>query len=342
MSTRISDENFMTPAQINVLPCVSADRYLNKIEEEVTVLRCCLDPNDTSLVIIDFSLAGAFLFTPYCKILEVDGTSYEEDNIFAPILEEHPSCSSLPIDTNCGIFHSQLVYDFSAVISNFPSALEIKFELGMVGTVPQAYGITFPSQTPIHQFTWRKGVSLKPINISHYNGNLSVIFQYQGNIECSCNIQCVAPSGVVYDIKFCPDESRELIFATGDLNGHPQNLTITLVDSLGNNSSLSIQGLLNVNVSKPILVYKNDPKRVEVSINRRSLYGDQFNNVEYQVIKYRGNSQNYEIWKDWCDREWNTFIDTDIIEGNLYGYAVRYRGKFLDVTNLSDWAIVSI
>jgi len=78
MTTKVPDREFPSVASINSLECFTADRYLNKVDEIVRVTRCCIDPNDTNLVIIDFALLGAFLFVPYCKILRVDEDSYEQ------------------------------------------------------------------------------------------------------------------------------------------------------------------------------------------------------------------------------------------------------------------------
>ena len=342
MTTKVPDREFPSVASINSLECFTADRYLNKVDEIVRVTRCCIDPNDTNLVIIDFALLGAFLFVPYCKILRVDEDSYEDLAIFAPLIESHPSSASIPIDTECSTFHGQLVYDFSAVIPNFLSAVNIEFELGMVGTVPQSYGITFPSQTPTDTFVWNKGIMVRPISLNLYNGNVLLEFQYDGTRDCSCNIQCTTMSGVTHQAAFCPGQSQQIVVFTGALDGSPQDLLVQFRDSIGNTTNLNIQGMLLVDPRKPIAVYDAQPRRVEVSISNMALNGATLSGAEYQIFKYEGRPSNYSIWKDWSHRNWSTFIDYTILPGKEYGYSVRYKGKYNDISNISDWTVISV
>jgi hypothetical protein len=201
MGTKIKDEDFDTPAEINATECFTASRWLNKVEESVKILQVCQDSTNSALVIIDFSLAGAFQFTPFCNILSVDGdTSYLSNGTQAPLAVGHFQNPDIPILTNCQTISSKIVFDFGAVIPDFISAQVVEFELGMVGEVPQAFGVSFPNQTPTDTFLWQKGVLPTPINLTYQNGNLNVVFDYAGQAECACNVQCVSPTGVTHQI----------------------------------------------------------------------------------------------------------------------------------------------
>lgn len=343
MGTKIRDENFPNSDELNRLPCIASDRYLQKIPETLSILRCCVDPNNTNILIIDFSLNGVYLFSPVCYIKRVGlDTSYEDNGVTAPFALGHYANPSIPIQTNCRVFHGQVAFDFGIVIPNYSTATEIEFELQMVGTLPQSFGISFPNQTAKQTYIWQKSILPLPVSLNWVNGNLAVTFDYHGARDCSCNIQCTSPTGVSLDLILCPDKRQEVIINDISLNGNPQNLLVQFGDSLGNYSNLIIQGLLGVTVASPIVSKFDDSKRVEISISRRTLGNELLENVEYQILRYEGSENNYHILKDWSYRNWNFFVDYGVIPGKQYGYAVRYKGKFNDVSNVSSWATVVI
>lgn len=342
MANYISINNFPSPDTINLMPCMSSSRYLNAVDPSVVVSRCCIDPSDTNIVIIDFSLIGPFNFVPYCKILKVDDDDWRQDNIYAHIIYSHPSCCPSVINTNCQVYHGQLVCDFSKTIPSFLSASLIEFELGMVGSAPQSYGVEQPIMSASYNFVWEKGITVRPINLAYRDGNLVLEFMYEGNKECACNVQCTNLSGVNYDLVFCPDKAQELIFQHGDLDGTPQSILLQFSNSAGNVTNLSIQGLLGVNINSPILAKSENPRHVSVSIDKRAINGDTLLDTEYQIFKYENTYKNYTLWKDWCHIDWNSFVDFDVTPGRTYGYSVRYKGKYNDITNLSSWATITL
>ncbi|MHA2063324.1 MAG: hypothetical protein ACXABY_02965 [Candidatus Thorarchaeota archaeon] len=343
MSIKIRDENFPKPDEINELPCFTADRYLQRVDEAVRILQCCQDPNNPALVVIDFSLVGAFEFTPFCNILRVDDdTSYQFLGTQAPFAVGHFQNPDIPINTNCETYHGQVVFDFGEVIQDFLGAQEIEFELGMIGQVPMAFGVNFPSQTPTDTYVWVKGILPSPVNLEYNNGNLNIVFEYNGTIDCSCNIQCVQPTGVSANIQFCPDQQQSITILSGPLDGDPNNILLQLSDSVGNVADFPIEAVVGVDPKPPIVQTAKTPKRIEVFISRESINGVPMEEVDYQIIKYVGTNSNYFIWKDWSHRDWNHFVDYDVILGEEYGYAVRYKGRFGDISNLSAWATTTI
>lgn len=341
MTITIRDQDFATPGTLNQLDCISADRFLERVDESVSIIQVCQDAQNPSLVIVTFSLVGAFLFTPYCKILEVDGnTSYELNDVTAPIAIGHYRNNDIPINTNCRTVSPEIVFDFGRVIPNFLSAHTIKFLVGMIGTVPLGFGVTFPNQTPTVTHTWSKGVLPRPVALTYQNNSLFVTFEYNGSHDCSCNIQCIEPSGVNFPLSFCPNETQGLSFQTV-LSGDPYSLVLQLEDSIGNRSSLNINTVYQVNPAPPYVGHRTGPIRNEISISNLSVNGKDVGTTDYQIIKFIGTVGNHYIWKDWSERPTSYFIDRDIIPNTTYGYSVRYKGKFGDISNLSDWTIVN-
>jgi hypothetical protein len=344
MSTKIPDENFDGPTEINQHPCLTASRWLNAVPELVTVTRCCQDVYNTSLVIIDITLVGTFFFTPTLKIISVDGdTSYGTQEVVAPIAIGHQKNSSLPINTNCNTFNGTLVFDFGKVIPNYTSAQSITFELFMQGTVPTSYGVSFPNQSCSDTYLWNKGVLPSPVNLEYDQyGNLSVIFEYKGGVDCSCNIQCSIPSGVSSQITFCPGERQSITLYQDPDQTDPYTVLLQLSDALGNTSNLEFQSLFTTTPKSPIVLSDIKPKRINVFISTQSANGIELDNkAQYQIFRYAGNKSNYKIWKDWSSINWNSFVDYDVIPGQKYGYAVRFKGLFGETTKLSNWSEVT-
>lgn len=344
MSVKIPDRNFPNPATINLHPCMTSARYLNAIEESVTITNVCQDSTNTSLVIIDFTLVGAFLFQPTLKILSVDeDTSYQENDIRAPLAVGHFRNATVPINTNCTTFHGQLVFDFGRVIRNFLSAQVIEFMLIMEGTTPISYGVSYPNQTVTSTYDWLKGTLPSPINLTYTDGVLGVTFEYRGNLTCNCSLQCIIPSGVDHQLQFCPNEQQSINIYQGNTSGDPFSVIIRLSDGFGNLSSLEFQSLYTTKPIAPSASVGARPKRVDVSITRLSINGNPIDDsLDYQIFKYHGSETNQKIWKDWSHITWNHFVDYDVIPGETYGYAVRFKGKFGEVSNLSDWTEVTI
>jgi hypothetical protein len=345
MSTKISDENFRGPDIINQHPCMTSSRWLNAVPELVSITRCCQDVYNTSLVIVDFTLVGTYLFTPSLRILSVDeDETYSSLSVTAPLAVGHTKNSSLPINTNCNTFNGTLVFDFGRAISNYTSAQNITFELEMQGQVPLSYGVNFPNQTCSDTYSWNKGILPLPVNLLYDQyGNLSVVFEYKGNIDCSCNIQCSIPSGVSSEVTFCPGETQSITLYQDPNQADPYSVLIQLSDTIGNVSSLQFQSLYTTIPKAPIAISDSKPKRINVYIATQSDNGVELdNNAQYQILRYEGSTANYKIWKDWSSINWNSFVDYDIIPGQKYGYAVRFKGLFGEVSRISNWSEITV
>lgn len=341
--TFIPDENFPTPAEINQQPCVTADRYLNAVEQTVNISQVCQDIYNTSLVIFDISLVGPFLFTPTLRIISVDGdNSYEQNGVTAPFAVGHFRNPEIPINTNCQTWFGQVVFDVGGVVPNYLTASSIEFELVMVSTLPQSFGVTFPNQPAVTRYTWTKTTTPSPISLFYTNGDLQVTFEYLGELECSCDLTCSTATGVSQNVKFCKDEQQVVTFYQDPNSSDPYTILLELQDSLGNTSSVSFQSVFGVDPMPPTVLRGTKPKRLEVSIVKASAANVLVDSeVQYQVVRYEGSPSNYTVWKDWSDRNWTNFIDYDVTLGQKYGYALRFRGKLGDESALSDWTEIT-
>ncbi len=342
--TTIRDEDFNSPAEINIQPCLTASRYLNKVDEAVTITQVCQDSYNTSLIVIDYLLVGAFLFYPTLKIISVGGDgSYGTNNVVAPLAVGHYKNPTIPINTNCVTYQGQLVFDIGSVISNYITAQSIEISLEMRGEVPQSYGVSFPNQTVSCDYTWNKGVLPNPIGLTYDNGMLGVTFEYRGDRDCSCNIQCLIPSGVSQNIAFCPGQQQTVTLYKNPNSLDPYSLLIQLQDSLGNISQISAQSLIGVLPAPLVVSSHTKPKHVKINLVRASVNGVEINDTNsYRILKYQGSSNNRWIWKDWSDLNWNNFIDYDVIPGERYGYAVRFKGSLGDESSTSSWVEIQL
>lgn len=342
--TTIPDNQFRGPDQLNTLVGVSSSRLATLADQRLEVTSTCQDSNNPSLVILEFQLAGLFYYMPIIKILQVDDeTNYETNGVVAPIYRNDTRFTSIPIAALNGNVNGKILVDFGSVIPNFLSAQKIRFKLEMVPQSSTVPGTVIATQPVSSEFTWEKGLLPTPYTIAYEQGVLKVYFQYLGLADCSCNIQCVTPSGVNTDLNFCPNDVQA-VNITKDLDGDPFTFNIIVRDTIGNTSTLDVTTLINVIPSSPILnLYEpsNQVIRNEISINRLSIRGISVFDADYQIIKYVDSPSSYVIWKDWSARGWNTFTDYDIKPGHIYGYSVRYKGKYGDISEFSPWATIN-
>lgn len=340
--TKVPDSLFPLPETINGMPCFSASRFLHRVPESLDIVSVCQDPNNPALVILTYTLNGVFEFQPYCRILRVNDQDWSTSPADAPFAAGHEKSPVLPITTNCSLLTDTIVFDFGAVIPLFLSVHTIEFELGMVGSLPMAFGVSFTPTTPTCRYTWTKGLLPTPVGISLINGHLLVQFDYQGDMDCSCDLQCITPTGVDQDISFCANQSQTVLIDHGPLTGAPATFTLSFEDAIGNSSLLSIQTVINVEPLHPEVFFVENPKRVEVSIPRMAANGAILDEVQYRVYRYAESDRNIELWRDWSDKPINVLLDYNVVPGRTYGYSVMYQGAYGDTTLMSPWATVSI
>jgi len=357
-NTKVPDPQFLSHEALDKMPCVASDRYLQKVPEFVKIVNICQDENNTSLVYIEFQLNGVFDYTPRisamgnigCKILRVDDDeSYADNKVVAPIMLNYFRSvpKTLPLNTKCKTATFILCFDFGRVIPNFLAAKVVHLELRMEGILPkrlnfQKFQTLQKSVSDIE--VWQKGPTPNPYRL-HYDAGrqrMYVYFQFEQGIPCNCNILCESITGVPQSIQYCEDKTSRVIvdYIAG---ADPGSLLFQFSDGFGNNSDLSVQPLINTLPEAPSTIPAAKPRRVEVGITRTSVGSTKLDDgVAYQIWKYDESISSARIWKDWSYRNYSSFTDTEVIPGRVYGYAVRYQGKFGEESRISGWSTVVV
>lgn len=341
----IPDHLFLKPDQINSMPCAAASRLLKKVLESVSVVSVCQNSDNPSIVEISVTLTGVYEFTPTCSIISVDGDgSFQLNSVKAPLVlgfHRHPR---IPIFTECEVKTITLAFDFGRVINQFLYSKDIEFEIVMDGVLPQNIrGQGFSdTATTRSKFNWRKGLTPVPISIRYNeNGKMIVQFEFNENVDCSCSVECVIPSGINTDILQCKDRRQEIIVDRG-FSTDPYTILLKLRDSLGNVSDMNIQALVNVVPARPAVIFRDSPRRVDIGLSRTTPNGTPLvGNIAYQIWRYEGSESNARVWRDWSYRTWSAITDLDVIPRATYGYAVMYKGEYHDVSHLSSWSVVT-
>jgi len=347
---RVHNRDFIGPDRLSKLPCVVCNRFLEKVSEKIVILNVCQDEQNPSVCWITFTLNGVFNYTPTLSILKVDEDgSYKDRNVKAPIFLSYyrNTVNSLPINTNCETKTYILAFDFGTVIPNFLGASVVEFDLIMDGIMPDALNIpdfAELTKTIKDSKVWTKGPTPNPYRLvySSSNSKLFIYFDFNDNLPCSCNIQCASISGNLNSIQYCPDKiSRVTVdYAQGD---DPQSILLRFSDSYGNYKNLDIYPLMGTTPATPSVSILSNPKRIEISINKRSVNNSAIGDrTAYQIWRYDSSISSASIWKDWSYRDHTTFVDMDVIPGNTYGYAVRFKGQFGEESKISNWASKTI
>jgi hypothetical protein len=252
---------------------------------------------------------------------------------------------ALPLNTKCKTATFTLAFDFGRVIPDFLAAKNIEFSLRMEGVLPSRLRhqkFQELEKAVDDTMLWQKGPTPNPYRL-HYDSEeqrMFVYFQFEQGIPCNCNILCESISGSPRDIQYCKDKTSRVIvnYVAGS---DPGELLFQFSDGFGNSSDLKAHPLIGVLPQPPTVSPEEKPRRVELGITRMSVGGTKLEDgIAYQIWKYDQSISSARIWKDWSYRDFSSFTDTEVIPGRVYGYAVRYRGKFEEESRLSGWSTV--
>ena len=351
--TKVSDDKFPTPDMLNKIPCVGSDRYLVSVPEYVKIINVCQDEYNPSVVYMDFKLNGVYNFKPSCWITRVDSdTSYAQKTARAPLFKEYwrsdPKLTDKDyINTACKTKTYTLAFDFGSVIPQFLESSRVYFSLRMDGTLPEE--LNLPDFRNLEKrvedsYEWDKGPLPNPLYLDYDSSaeKLTVYFEFEDGIPCTCNILCQTVSGSLNDIQYCEDKvSRVTLDYAGGEN--IDDLILQFTDGIGNNTTMKVEPVVDLKPNKPSVIHLANPRRVELGLRRITESGKKLKvSTAYQIWKYTDSISSAVIWKDWSLQEPGTFIDMDIIPGKTYGYAVRYKGEYEDLSILSDWVTVTV
>lgn len=331
------------------LPCTAAGVGGVFVPELISITDICQDPDNLNIIYIKVSIQGVYAYTP-ALIIKWEGQEHVFDSHYIPNWKGE-SVESFPINTMCSSKTVTLAYDIGSSIDNFNTLSEFTVCLKFNGSSDEIFeneiiSDTFKSSNPETQYVFFKGITPTPYKLFYdeITGKIKVQYIDMGDAPCLCAINCIKPTSDDYNLTTCTDEIQEVTIDSNSIVGDPSNVTITFVDSIGNTTNVEVNAMLNVKPAKMTALYMETPKRINATFAYTSINGASIkeSKVSYQVLKYKNKSDNVKILKDWSSDGTSSFIDTDVLPGNTYGYSVRFRGEFGDVSKSSQWTTVLI
>lgn len=333
------------------LPCVASTIGSVLVPEALSVLECCQDADNLNIIYIRLSITGVFDYTPSISA-EVDGVAVDITPLFIPSYKGIGE-PSLLIKTNYGSRNILLAFNAGVAINNFASTPVINLTIRFNGTA------NFPnlspfinssnvlqSSNPTVTYSLNKGIVPTPYKIyfDRTTNQLKVQYIGIGTNACLCAINCVNPTDEDYSLTVCNDEVQEVTIDNNEIFGDPTSATITFRDSIGNISNIEIHSVLNVSPASPGLSLLSQPTGVQIMVWFISKNGVAIDNskVSYQILRYENNTDNVKVLFDWTDKDWKVLVDRDIRSGRKYGYSVRFKGEFGEISELSSWSVISI
>ena len=331
------------------LPCTAAGLGGVFVPEELTILEVCQDPNDLTIVYIIATIRGVYAYTPTLNV-SWGGTSIVVDSTYIPSYKGE-GVTSFPIDNKCETNTVTLAYNIGSVIPDFKTTESITLDLTFNGSSEfidenSIIASTFQSSNPSSSHLFIKGLTPKPYKVyfDSISGKLKVQFLGMGDKPCICSIDCAVPTEDDFNISICKDEIQEVSISKSSIVGDPAEATITFVDSVGNESAIGLQ-LVNEVIPLGVQVFKDvDNLFARVNFHYTTINGKKLdgNKLMYQIVRYEGSQNNAKIWKDWSAQPTNGFIDSKLKAGKTYGYSVRFKGEFDEISNSSPWTEVVI
>jgi len=334
------------------------------VPELVSIKEVCQDPDNVNIVYLLVDVNGVFNYIPKVTIYYTDFEDKEQavdisSGLILNYKSSPNSLQSIPFSTACGSQTILLAYDVAQFIPSFPTLYKFTIVLKLYGEFdtskfdflqdfPELVETVniFNSSNPSDTIVFTKGIQAKPYKLYYDSttGELKLQFYTVGSNKCICNITCVDVTFEDQDLTPCEDEIQEVVVNTSSLVGDPTYVNIVIRDSIGNISDLSYLILLGVTPLAPGLLRKESPTRVDVvpHIAADDLDYIDPKKVQYQIWRYINNTGTAKLVLDWTTKSFKQFTDTDIQPGNTYGYAIRLRGEFKEVSNFSSWATVYI
>lgn len=331
------------------LPCTAAGVGGVLVPEVLNILEVCQDPTNLSIVYLKCTIQGAYVYQPTLTICW-DGNELQVDDLYVSGWQGEGE-TVFPINPECGSTEVTLAYNIGPAVPNFVTVAEIEFKLKFLGSAVEISDNpiiqdTFKSIDPEAKEILKKGLNPQPYKLYYdaVSGKLKVQYLNLGDTPCKCSINCIEPEEEDLNITVCKDEVQELTVDANSLVGNPTLVELTFVDDLGNKSHVNIEALINMEPVKPDAFLRASPNRVNVSFVHASVHGVEVSpkKLSYQVLRFENHIDSARVWKDWSSGGTTAFIDTDIVSGKKYGYAVRFKGEFGEFSKLSGWSTVEV
>lgn len=333
------------------LPCVASAIGTVVVPERLSIVECCQDPDNVNIIYLRISISGIFDYTPSVSV-QWDSNTADITPFFIPSYKGIGE-SSLVVTTNCGSRTVLLAFNAGSVIPNFASLTSITINVifNGVANLPNLSLLIrslniLQSSNPSTSLVFNKGLTPTPYKLYFDENNNQLKIQYidMGSNSCLCAINCVNPTESDYSLTLCNDEIQEITIDNTSVVGDPTNATVTFSDTVGNISNISIHSVIKAIPLAPGAQLLPDPVSVQISVWHRSINGVSIDSskVSYQILRYENNPDNIKILVDWTSKSWKVLVDKDVHAGRKYGYSIRFRGEFGEISELSGWSVISI
>lgn len=341
--------------------CLAAGVGGRIVPEEFEINNVCQDPNDINIVYFEISLKGIFVYDPH---LIVEFTNTHGDQVTIDVTQRHifdyksssQSPSSFPLDTACAAASFLLAYDVGRSVPNFASLTDMRFTFTMLGSfnttnfdpeILSEVQTLFQSIDPTASIVLNKGISPDPyaLYFDDVTGQLKLQYAGIGNIPCTCDIECINLSETGVDLNICDDEIQEVNIDTSSIVGDPTTIALQFTDSLGNVTNINHQLLFKVQPRKlGVARMQNSGDHVQLTAfftttNTIRLNPDK---LQYQIWRYDNSTDNTKMIQDWSTKKWTTYFDTTVQVNHIYGYTIRFKGEFGEVSLFSEWQVTDI
>jgi hypothetical protein len=329
------------------------------LPESVEITNVCQDPNDVNLIYLEVNIIGVFDYTPELRIQYVDRNGNpREVNITSRFVFNYANSpdapGSFPIQTNCTSTFTLLAYDVGRIIPDFGLLGQMTVQLKMDGAFDTSsfdqeilaeISEVFQSINPTAEYLFTKGLSPRPYALffDEISGELRLQYANLGGLPCSCDIVCADISEEGQDLILCSDEIQEVSVSTNSIVGDPTLVSLAFRDTVGNTTDFSAQLVHQTNPKRPdAFRITDDNPHIQVNPFFVTDTGTVLDHtkLDYQIWKYEGNESNTKMIQDWSSNKWTTYIDYDISATTEYGYAVRFRGEFGEVSRFSSWITI--
>lgn len=217
-------------------------------------------------------------------------------------------------------------------------------------------------------FAFNKGYTPPPVTLqSHTDGNgVRLVFDSNTFVgtNCVCDINCTGavftglPAGGEGETTVCPTtDGYEIDINIDSANADPVVINIDYTDALGNESSIELNSIYAISpqVLSSWLSQEAGVNFIELGPTFTTTTGTNIrSDVEFwQIEMYTTNQSNAQVAIDWQRVEQLTspthilnrtgdIARISLTSGASYGFRVRYRSLYGEISPWSDWITATV
>ena len=217
-------------------------------------------------------------------------------------------------------------------------------------------------------YRFDKGFTPPPVTVQNLDDGNGIRLVFDSNTftgeNCICNINCegavtmTLPPGGEGGTTVCPSTDGYTVDVNVDsTNVDPVVIEITYTDSQGNTSTTEINSIggIQPSVLSSWVSQEAGVDFIELGPTFVTTNGSNFREeiADWQVQHYVGNANNSQVVIDWTQAEQITnpthilnrtgdIARISLTSGNTYGFRVRYRSLYGEVSPWSDWITATV